>query len=268
MALATLAIAPTAGRADVAYSYVTDQSAYNLSAPGTITVDLYLQEKLTGTSTSLIAADGGMSSAAASISRAAGQNGASFVTTGTGTTPAFGSTTVNTAGFAGGGATAVRYGADNNTTNPGAQTASQATFGVLNQLGVGSGPTNINPDSTGRILIGTVQIAATSGTTKFNLSNYPPSGTSSGNTITTGSGIGAGVGFLDLDYSNNLYPGNTQPFSPNYTGTLANSTFFTVTVTTAVPEPSSILLCGLVVCGGAFRVYRGRHGKKGALPSA
>src|SRR5689334_8587780 len=51
-------------RAAVRYQYITDQPNYTASGPGaTVTVSLYLQEVLTGGSTSLIVANHGMGGA-------------------------------------------------------------------------------------------------------------------------------------------------------------------------------------------------------------
>jgi hypothetical protein len=236
LALSVAFLLPLGARADVSYSYVTDQTVYN-EAPGTIfTVSLYLQETLTNNSNSIIAGDGGLASAAASITRAAGENGSAFYLPGGN----YQSTTVNTAGF---GTGSFRFGADS-----GAQTASYAQFGVTTANGVGS-TSSINPvpDANGRILIGTVQITATSGTTLFNIGTYP----SSGNTVTAGLGPltadQGGFGFIDLDSTNNA-AGLSDPVS--YTGASAFNDSFTVVVQSAgVPEPGSMILCGLFATG-------------------
>jgi hypothetical protein len=247
VALALSAWLATAAQASVTYSYVTDQSNYSVNAGGTVTISLFLQETLTNGSTSLIQGDGGLFSVAASIERANGQTGAGFVTTGSSQGNQYGSTVANLAPF---GGSAFRLGADSNTSNPGAQTASQAAIGIVSGGNIGTA-TNVNPDVNGRFLIGTVTISVSSGTTTFHVSNYPPPGVSSGNTITSGV---AAFGPLDLDYTNNS---DVNPGSATYSGTLDNPFSFTVT---AVPEPSSLLLGGVVVCGGAYGVFRRYRG--------
>ena len=60
--LVTAALAMFAGqaRADVLYSFVTDQAAYDVAADGTVSVDVYLQETLTGGSSSELVAQNGL----------------------------------------------------------------------------------------------------------------------------------------------------------------------------------------------------------------
>jgi hypothetical protein len=41
----------------------------------------------------------------------------------------------------------------------------------------------------------------------------------------------------------------------------ANAQSFTVPASAAVPEPSSMLLCGLASLGGAYSIYRRRKAK-------
>src|SRR3954463_12019911 len=83
-----LLIVARPARADVSYSYVSDQPFYILPAGQPATVKLYLLETLTGGSTSLIDADGGMFGAGLKVMRV---NGSAV----------FGPVTLNTADFGG-----------------------------------------------------------------------------------------------------------------------------------------------------------------------
>lgn len=255
-----LAVIPGAAKASVTYSYIVgDTSAdasnginFSTTSGGTVTVNLYLHEALTGNSTSLIVGDNGMAAAGASITLASGN--AALQSS---------SSTVNLAGF---GAGSFRYGNDGSVngnpsgTPPTPNNPNQTAFGVQTANGVGTA-SGVNPDANGNILIGTVQILATSGVSTFTLAGYPPPGLTSGNTITTGTGS-KGYGPLDLDFTNNS---DVSPGSATYSGTRDNPTSFTVTVqTTSTPEPSSMLLCGLAASGMGFGAWRRRKAKLNA----
>jgi hypothetical protein len=257
---------PAAARADITYQYVTDQTNYDLTPGGTVTVSVFLQETLTNGSQSLIVADGGMLSAAVSIDRVSGTS-ASISTSGS---AQFGSTTANTTGFNAGSTGAFRYSADNNQTNPGSQTSTHAQIGVSSGGNLGTAD-NVNPDSNGRILIGTLVLSAsstTSGTTMYSVGKYPPPGPagSNGNTVTIGASAAslAAASAYDLDFTNNQSPATGGSPSAVYSGTDQNPFTFSVTVT-AVPEPSSLAL-GLVTTSGlvlgVWRRWRNRSTEK------
>ena len=238
LAIALALSVPSAARADISYQYVSDQSTYNLTqstAAQSITVSLYLQETLTSGSQSLIVADGGMFAAALSSNRSSG------------TTASITAIKENTGSPWTAGSFA--FGADNFT-------ASSAQLGVQSpgNLGVAS---NINPDSTGKILIGTMTLtiaANATGTTTFNLAQYNTGG---GNTVTSGSSNPTSGSAFDLDFTNNQSPATGGFPVATYKGTNDNPFSFTVVVA-AVPEPSSMTLCGMAVLGGAYSVYRRR----------
>ena len=59
-------------QASVIYSYVAGSPTYTAPAGNTITVPIYLQETITGSSSSLINADGGLFGAGFSVNRASG----------------------------------------------------------------------------------------------------------------------------------------------------------------------------------------------------
>ncbi len=209
-----------AASAGISYSYVTGTSSAvqsNFSAtPGgpALTVDVYLQEVLTGGSTSLIHADGGLYNAAVKQS------------TFSGTTATITAAALNTANFN------PNLGNTNGNnildqTNLSPAFASGPSFSVVN----GNTTNNL-------YLLGTLTVApgTSTGATQFNLTAY--NGAGGGDTTTYGN---PGPGYYDLDISN----GSQGNPSATYTGAFANSpTSFTVTVA-AVPEPGSMILTGL-----------------------
>jgi hypothetical protein len=248
--LGVLACLPASAWASITFEYVTDQSNYNVVAGQSVTVNVYLQEILTGTSTSLIKMDGGMLSAGVAADRAGTQTAASLtaISENTGTPWPSGS---------------FKFGADNFT-------ATHAQIGVNSngQLGTAN---NVFPDANGKILIGTMTVTVATGSatgvvTQFNLSGYPSNG-QGGNTVTIGASAAskAAASAYDLDFTNNQSPSTGGLPAGTYTGTgdatVTPLEHFTVTVA-AVPEPSSLLLCGLVACGGIYGGYRRRKAQK------
>jgi hypothetical protein len=251
-ALALLAGLPLQARADISYVYVTDQSNYNVAAGASVTVNVFLQEILTGTSTSLIAQDGGMLSAAAAVALKSG-------TSATITTASANAATGNPTG---------------STNNPSsvwgttsfafavAHTATNANFGVNSNGSLGTA-TNINPDASGKILIGNLVITASSTATGVTTYNLVQNTGGFGNTITAGASAAsqAAQSAYDLDSTNNAstgaptgtYFGTTDTSNPNF-----GLQSFTITVA-AVPEPSSMVLCGMLAVGGMVTVYRRRR---------
>ena len=234
IALALAVSAPATARASITYQYVSDQTSYNVNVGSTITVNLYIQETLTGGSTSLIVQDGGMFAAAIGVNRSTGTAAANItaIKENTGAPWTSGS-------FA--------FGADNFT-------AGTAQLGVQSPGFLGTA-SNINPDSTGKILIGTLTITgAAAGTNTFNLTQYNTGG---GNTVTAGALNPTSGSAFDLDFTNNQSPATGGVPAGTYSGANDNPFSFTVVVA-AVPEPSSMMLCGLAVVGGAYSVYRRR----------
>ena len=250
LALALTACLPVTAQASISYQYVTDQSSYTVNAGSTLTVNLYLQESLTGSSQSLIAGDGGMLGAALEMDQTSGTSG----TTITGSHANVGSSTVW-------GSSSFELGGDTGTL-----TATHAQIGVNAGTNLGQA-SNVNPDATGKILIGTVTLTAGSsaGTGTYTLVQYgTQAGTpEAGNTVTSGTSaasLAAGSAY-DLDYTNNNSPATGGQPSGAYTGTLDDPYFFTVTVA-AVPEPNGLVLSGLagglMVVGLGYAGYRRR----------
>jgi hypothetical protein len=236
LALATLVTAASTAKADISYQYVTDAVSANggtitATTPGQdIAVNIFLRETLTGTSTSLIAGDKGLFGFGVSLNTISGQ----------GTTINAGAATINTTAF--GGPTAT-----NPTTG---NVASQGYLAAVSTTAT-SGP---NPDANGQILLATAHLTAgaAGSTTTFQL-NTGNAFFGPGNTFTF-------THNFDLDSTNNASSGG----GATYTGAATpQGGLFTFTVqVAAVPEPSSMLLCGLIACGGAYGAYRRRKAQK------
>ncbi len=60
LVIVAMTLAASYARADVLYSFVTDPAAYDVAADGTVSVDVYLQETLTGGSSSELVAQNGL----------------------------------------------------------------------------------------------------------------------------------------------------------------------------------------------------------------
>jgi hypothetical protein len=227
-------------RASISYQYVTDATNYNAVAGTNVTANVYLEETVTGSDTSFIAAQHGLFNAG-------------FGTKQTGTVPTGASTisqiTPNTqtepAGFQ--GPTSQSVSATRGWQLEGTSLG-DTTAGPSGTTAGGS-VTTVGGTTTTKVFLGTITLTAgTLGTTttftiqsKRTLQNDP----GDGNTLTFNGGFD-----LDKDSS-----GQGAPVT--WTGADAVGANNTFTVT-AVPEPSSLLLCGLAVCGGAFAAYRRR----------
>lgn len=201
-------------KASVVYSYVTDQPSYTAAPGGTVTVQIFLKETVTGTDTSIITADGGMFTAGFSVNQSPTNLPAN---------PAGIFSIAGNAAFDGG--FTKRPGDNANNTYATSRAGDDATSPSDT-----SGPL----PSGGLIPLGTVTIqAGTSGTTTFVAGNftYPSKG-----------------GGYTLDQSGNDL--DTNSTAPAYTGAANNPETFTVAVT---PEPGSLGLLGLAALGLASR---------------
>jgi hypothetical protein len=242
-------------RASISYNYVTDSTSNTAAANGTVTVNLYLQETLTGGSTSLInsppSSNVGLFGGAVAVN----------VVSGPGT---ISSVTLNTAPIASGG-----FG----TGYPGNQTfiasnGSTAAILVAIALGTAQGPTvtQTTNGSTviGTILLGTATISNVTASTQLSLTslNNAPSNNSLANAQGEGNTVTNGNNGYDLDSTNNGFNGGPPPY---YTGANDNSYGFTVTPqSSSTPEPSSMALCGLALSGMGFGAWRRRKAKLNA----
>jgi hypothetical protein len=260
IALSACAILTSPGRGDILYQYVTDQTSYSAAAGGTVTVQLFLKETLTLGSTSLINAEGGMFAGSVGLQQ-------------TGSVPANPtiissiSTNQNPIGVGGG------FGPDSglNQTNVASDGTNAALIQTVDPLSLvfGIGPT---PDANGKILLGTVTLTAGAAGTTTTFSVTSLANTSSSNPLSGPPDGGEGntisvTSLWDLDLDNN--GGHNSPFTgaspPDYFG--ANDITNTFTVVVAVPEPSSLLLCGLAACGGAYGAYRRRKAQAARVES-
>lgn len=216
----------SAARAQITYQYVTDQTSYTPNASGNVTVSLFLQETVTGTSTSLLASVGGLFSGGIYVTKT-GVNGTATIST------------------------------INKNTAFGGNLSSQAAATQARLLeDVGTSPTGVmgtvvSPGVT-QDLLGTIVLnAGTSATTfavepyKFAPTNFGGSGFD-GNTLTNTNGF-------DVDVTST---------NPAYTGadTFNGPTAFSFTVAAAVPEPSSMILSGLagglMIAGVGYRRHK------------
>jgi hypothetical protein len=241
--LAVAALATPAG-AGVSYNYVTSAPTYSASS-GTEVVSVYLQETLTGASTSVINASQGLFSAAVSLNVTSGP--------GTITNVSLNTASVANGGFSTSGAQQLTY------------MSPDAKVGQLLEQAASTGPSGAGPlassllgNSSSQVLLGTFTISNVTGATQLGLFSFASAPTT------------------DLDYQNSLAfndgDGNTLTYrpllnldgpsvgSPAYTGASANSYSFSVTPA-SVPEPSSVILTGLVFAGVAFGAYRRRTTK-------
>jgi hypothetical protein len=225
-------------RASISYQYVTDATNYNAVAGTNVTANVYLEETVTGSDTSFIAAQNGLFNAG-------------FGTQRTGTVPTGASTisniTPNTqtepAGFQ--GPTSQFVNATKAWQLEGTSLG-DTTAGPSGTTAGGS-VTTVGGTTTTKVFLGTITLTAGSlGTTttftiqsKRTLQNDP----GDGNTLTFKNG-------QDLDQN-----GTFGAFTWTGADSISPNNTFTVT---AVPEPSSLLLCGLAVCGGAYGAYRRR----------
>jgi hypothetical protein len=216
--------------AGISYNYVTSAPTYSASS-GTEVVSVYLQETLTGASTSLINANQGLFSAAVSLN----------VTSGPGTIT---NVSLNTASVA-----------NNGFSTTGAQDLTylspSAKVGQLLEQAPSTGPSGAGPlassmlgNGSGQVLLGTFTISNVTAATTLGLysfANAPTTDSDNGNSLSFNVGDGNTLSYRPLDNLDGPSVG-----SPAYTGASANSYSFSVSPS-AVPEPSSVMLTGLVL---------------------
>jgi hypothetical protein len=220
-------------RADTAfytYSYVSDQTSYTVATNSDFQVQLYLQEVSSTPGSSLLVNEDGLTSAGVSVSATASPSSPAVLTGVAGN--------LGTGGF-----------------EPPARTSFTSTSAsILENTGLDSDGVAAGPQVgvVSEVLLGTLTVHAGSlpgQSTTFTVGPYAPD---SGNTYTFNN-------FYDLD-------NNSDPFNPEGSESLYSSaapTTFTVTttdVTSAVPEPSSLVaLCGFGAMGLFFAACRRRN---------
>ncbi len=215
-AAAVALVVAASAKAAITYEYTTyagnsPVTEYSFTPGMPLTIPIYLHEQLTGGSTSLITADGGLVGAAFSVTQTSN--------TGSGTlTSVAASVTGNGSNFAGGFSN--MSGKDSSTFQGLAEVVS---------VFAASGPV---PDANGDIEIGSITITTNTPNT-YVLANYNyPSTKSDDLTGTFGNGPGASIGGFDLD------PNNSGTYA--YTGAIANPETIIL-----VPEPGTVGLLGI-----------------------
>jgi hypothetical protein len=209
-------------QASISYQYVTDQTNYTAASGTSVQISIFLQETVTGTSSSLIAQEGGMFGIGALVTKTSGS--ATF------------DTSVN-GGF-------IQFDAAWNGGNKSNAPATQNGTNVGGFANVGNNPTGVIgtavANQAGKFLVklGTLNIVASATQSNYTVGANTFNG---GNTLTNTSGF-------DLDVSSSTVP--------VYTGAVAST--FTINAA-AVPEPTSIALAGFLVSGIGLGAWRRRR---------
>lgn len=218
-------------RADVDYRYITDKTFY-LVAPGNkATVSIYLQETVTGNSTSRIFSDGGLFGAAVMVTRVDG-TGTIYGSpiSGLNDFKIAGNVAPSPAGF--GPIPTIQEQIPATPTQAGLVINADVPGGVADGPKFSSGGPGIRT-----ILLGTVNVSGGNFSTTYRVTTYG----GASNTITqTGT---------DLDFGTQVLNG--------YTGA-AVSPLGAYSFIVSVPEPGSVSLCGLLTCGVCVAGYRRR----------
>jgi hypothetical protein len=266
--LLTLAVAATVGlagaRADVSYRYEAEFAQYNTGsvvAPGgqINTVNIYLVETVTAggaTSTSRIFTDGGLFGAGVKVTRTSGDGTIRLSTTSP--FPAFsangnqsGNTTV---GFAGNG-----FGGLDNSQDPPAviaPTINDRTPSTTTQAGLivnaDRGPNAVAVNQLGpqvpapggpgvyKLRLGSLNFIVGNQNTTWQVTNYGPAKST------------VDQATVDLDFPtapNNNFTGAANPLGGFFSFTIVGA---------AIPEPSSMALCGLIASGMGYAGFRRR----------
>jgi len=217
-------------RADVSYRYVADSSNYTGALGDKVNVQLLLQETVTGASTGFIFADGGLFGAGVLLSESVPGTGKIF-----GSTPTTNDFAIapNTA------APPAGFGSPTQQSNAPADAGHSGL--IVNGDTPGTKSIQFASGSAGvrSALLGTINITVGAAPVSYKVTNFG----GGFNTITQ-----AGT---DLDFGTQAANGYTGAATPI-------GGFFTFTVGTAIPEPTSMAFCGLLACGMSYAGYRRR----------
>jgi hypothetical protein len=232
---------PSVGRASITFQYVTDATDYN-AATGNVTVQVIMQETVTGSSTSLSQSVAGTFSYGMYVqgnSSASGQSTISQYTSNT----AFNTNPKSS--------TNLSNGVDFTASQPTGTTSGQKFQAVGNGVF--------------QLVVGTLTIAVGNQTTftltSLNNSNFTDPGNNPLVNTDTAFTLPSGKGQqYDLD------KGGTQNGSAgSFTFTGNNAGIWTFTVeAAATPEPGSMALCGLAAVGGGVAGYRRWRARRNA----
>lgn len=223
--------------ASVSYSYSADSSAYTGATGNQVSVNLYLNETLTGSSTSYINnAGGGLTNAGAAVNvvSATGGSAAQIPASAANSTTTF----VPAAAF--GGPTSEYY--DQGTTSA-SQNNLEFTEGVVSSA-------NAIQTTNNKILLGTLHITVGTGTTTFTV-------TTLNNDTINGSNSALGQSnFNTTTLDPTPLGSDLDVSSANYTGANDEPAFNFTVSPTPTPEPASLALLGLL--GGGLLMGRRR----------
>jgi len=242
------AVGLVSARASVTYQYVTDQSAYTGTVGSQVLIPVYLQETVTGTSKSIIFAEGGLFGAAVMMNSPGGVIYGSTDATTKLPVNDFkfnGNTLPAPAGFA--------FGTPPAPSQTSFSPTDKNKSGLVINGDIAPNSFNFPAGATGvtqKALIGSINV--TVGATSQTLTITPYGG--SGNTITQ-----AGT---DVDFGTQSATG--LAYISTKDNPLGN---FSFTVGQAIPEPGSMALCGLVACGMSYFGYRRRKTTEPAVVS-
>jgi hypothetical protein len=262
LALATLVgLGLNGAQASISFKYVTDQTAPIVaSAAGQVsTVNFYMQETVTAGSTDQIAAEGGIFGMGIFINKSAGDASATL-----------GQINPNATILATPGnqdhftiAITAASSISRSPTNPnsqgvtvGSDRAGPPTLDFSTSTPTGQGAAaNTTPTGPGTFYFYLGSVNVTSGnagtSTTYALESYKNFTGVDGNTLTwAGTDLDAVSGGAGTNGSSNA------------------STFTITTQAAAVPEPSSMLLCGLAALGMAYTGYRRRNQAQQAVAIA
>jgi hypothetical protein len=243
MALCLGFLIPVRSEASVSFQYVTDTPVVTGT---TATVNIYLLETDTGTSTSILSGRNGIYSYGWYVQQTAGAStGQSTIASVTSASP-FTAFSASGNGFS-----------SSNSSPPSSLPANSADY--FNSQAAGGSTSNGTAITGGyKILLGTLSFnvgtATTFTITSQNSTTLPDNGTggTAGGDNTFSLPASAS---LDLDASS-----TDQTTNQSYTGANAFTNTFIIQ-SSAVPEPSSMALAGLAIAGMGFGYWRRRRAK-------